>query len=430
VVIKLDASTKYQTMRGWESTAYAAEAEVPSVANFAQYKAELPIFAVDSLGLNRLRLTIRSGAENPRASWTEFQSGRIDAAGWKCLRYAASNDNADPNTINPAGFHFEEMDERVDNIVLPIRQRLQARGEKLFLNLTYVAFDKQCPSAPNDHQSPAEYAEFVLATLQHLKQKYNLVPDTWEVILEPENTITWRGPQIGQAIVAAAKRVQAAGFNVTFVGPSNTNMASAISYFDSMVQQVPASVQYVSEFAYHRYSGVSMANLQTIAGRRSQYGLATAMLEKVGADYQTLHEDLTVGNNSAWAEYGLAGPHLPDNGANYLIVQNGGLQLASRAQYLRQYFRWVRLGAVRIAATSSGSSFSPVAFVNTDGKTTVVVKAGGTGTIGVDGLPAGTYDVDYTTSGKPASGPPVTITAGQQLQADIPASGVITIHRR
>ena len=100
-------------------------------------------------------------------------------------------------------------------------------------------------------------------------------------------------------------------------------------------------------------------------------------------------------------------------------------------KYLRQYFRYVGLGAVRVAATSGDTRLEPVAFRNTNGKYTVVVNASAAANFTVGGLPAGTYGIDYTTATDymHALGD-VTITSTQALTTSIPAGGVLTVYAR
>ena len=85
-----------------------------------------------------------------------------DTETWRERRYLVTNDNADARVINSAGFDFTEMDHDVEMGVLPMRKLLAARGEKLLVNLCYVAFVK---SRANLHENPEEYAEFALATM-------------------------------------------------------------------------------------------------------------------------------------------------------------------------------------------------------------------------------------------------------------------------
>src|SRR5204863_8594441 len=60
-LITLNPKTKFQTISGWEAT---AEAGAGASAAFPKYKDLLFNQAVNYLGINRLRLEIKSGAED------------------------------------------------------------------------------------------------------------------------------------------------------------------------------------------------------------------------------------------------------------------------------------------------------------------------------------------------------------------------------
>ncbi|MBI3471692.1 MAG: hypothetical protein HY013_10070 [Candidatus Solibacter usitatus] len=441
-VITLNPSIRYQTITGgWETTDFAAQGDKGENPAFPLFKDALFDQAVNDLGLNRVRLEIRASTENTRAYWDEFRRGTLDAATWRCVRYSTVNDNNDPMVLNPSGFHFEEMDFKVDQIVLPLKQRVEARGGKLWVNVCYVAFTSQmqgagCPAGLSNHLggTPDEYAEFVLAAYRHLESKYGFAPDSWEVILEPDNTPEWRGTQIGRAIAAAGRRLQAAGFVPRFVAPSDTSMTNAWMYFDDMIQ-VPGVQPYVFEIAYHRYAGSSLDALGRIRDRSVNYGVGAAMLEHIGSGYDDLHQDLTLGRNTSWSQFTLAAMGLSgdDGGAYYRIddsnPQSPRVVPGARTRFLRQYFRFIRPGAVRMEATTSNSSFDPVAFVNRDGKQVVVVKASQGGSFSIAGLPAGAYGLKYTTAAQSdVDQPDVVVQAGQALSASIPAAGVLTVY--
>ena len=138
-VITLAPGTQYQTITGWEATDFAGQDE-PA---FPNYKDELFDQAINDLGINRVRLEIRSGVENDTDYYQLYHSGAIDYATWRAHRYATVNDNGDPSSTNLSGFHFTEMDARIEDTVLPLRQMAQARGEPLWINLNYVAFTGQ-----------------------------------------------------------------------------------------------------------------------------------------------------------------------------------------------------------------------------------------------------------------------------------------------
>jgi hypothetical protein len=124
--ISLNSSSTYQTITGWEATAWAAQTDS---AAFPVYKELLYDQVVTDLGINRLRVPVTSGSENTVDAWKLWRSGQLDSAAWRCVRYATVNDNDDPFVINPAGFQFAQLDDTVENVVLPIKSRLEGRGK-------------------------------------------------------------------------------------------------------------------------------------------------------------------------------------------------------------------------------------------------------------------------------------------------------------
>jgi hypothetical protein len=334
------------------------------------------------------------------------------------------------------------------------------------------------------HAAPEEYAELVLATYLHLKQKYGLVPDTWEMILEPDNTPDWRGKLIGEAIVASAKRLKENGFKPAFIAPSTTEMENAVPYFDDMIK-VPGVRDYLTEFSYHRYrKGGSNAILKEISERAARYNLKTSMLEHIGSGADDLYQDLTIAGNSAWQQFRLAGivtdtdsvtnqwidsavtsPILQASksgdpkaleealasvrnavrarivtaaevGTNYFNVdtrdtKNPRVVMDGLTKYLRQYFKYVRSGAVRIDATASANGLDPVAFINPDGRYVVVVKAAEGAQFSIKGLPAGVYGIKYTTANRyDVDLPDVNLSVSGPLTTALPAAGVLTVYAK
>lgn len=439
--ITLDAATLYQRMNGWEVSdwvgQWACGGAYPT-ALYDRYRDAVFDGAVD-LGINRVRLVVRASSERPDDPFEDFRAGRISEAQWTSIWYTAINDNEDPNNLNPAGFHFTETDLAIERVVLPLKQRLEARGEKLYINLNFVRFG----SNGLDYQrEPAEYAEFILAAFLHMQSTYGWVPDAVEIILEPDTgSDDWTGTQIGNALVATANRLRLAGFNPDFIAPSHANMGRAVRAFDEVIA-VPGARQLITELSYHRYNGVSAANLQAIRQRALQHGVRTAMTEHIGSGYVDLHEDLEVGLNSAWQQFALAGCGPGDPGGRHFLIDasnpaNPVVTMARRTHFLRQYFKYIRAGAQRIAASSTNLALAPLAFINTDGRYVVVVKASGAASFSVAGLPAGRYGVSYT-SGPDESTPnrsgvdagEVTIQAGGVLSTAIPEAGVLTIFGR
>ena len=117
-IVTIDTLTRFQIMTGWEAHTQSGEAN----PLFREFRDALFDQAVKEVGINRLRVEIRSGAENP----VEFTLADND----RCKRWDSVNDNDDPRLINPAGFHFSEVDSTIARVVLPMKQRLEARGER------------------------------------------------------------------------------------------------------------------------------------------------------------------------------------------------------------------------------------------------------------------------------------------------------------
>jgi Bacterial Ig-like domain (group 2) len=428
-VIDVWPAVTYQTMTGWEGNAYIGQGACNALP---YYRDEVIDRAVNELGLNRVRLEVPSGVENPDDWWAPVVAGTNTVDLDKIPRFQIINDNNDPFTINPAGFHFSFVDFKVDNVVNPMRQKLAARGEHLYVNLTYTDFGK---SAFEHSSNPEEYGELMLYTFQHLQSKYGWVPDAVEMMLEPDNQANWTPDAIGRAMVATGDRLAAAGFHPAFIAPSNANATHAVEYFDSILL-VPRVTQYLTDFSYHRYSGVSAATIQAIGDRTASAGVRSEMLEHIGSGYQDLHEDIKVGRNSAWEQYSIAGCATTDLGGLYYVIDKTDVthpvvHIGSRSKFLRQYFLFIRYGAIRLGAVSGESIFDPLAFRNTDGGFVVVVKASAGGSFQVQQLPAGRYGLKYTTDAQYGVDlPDVTIAAGAPLAASIPAAGVITIYQR
>ncbi|MCC6953948.1 MAG: hypothetical protein IT290_07510 [Deltaproteobacteria bacterium] len=456
--ITLNPGTTYQTFDGWEGTGQMAQGS----PRYSLFKDEITDRLVNELGITRVRLEVNPAIENTVDYQQQYLNGQITRQEWKCRNFSTVNDNSDPNSLNPAGFIWRLLDEKIDSVIIPLRQRVAANGEAFWTNLTYVAFTdiwNNCGGLglTNAHTNPQEYAEFMLAIFQHMQSKYGFVPDSVELYLEPDNVtipISWNGTQLGQVLVATQAKLSANGFNPKYVAPSTMNMSTAVTYFDQLAA-VPGALQHVSEISYHRYTGVSLSALQQIASRAVQHNKRTSQLEFIGASYENLHEDLTVGRNSTWAQFTLAysecaeAPQFPcgnysnppsasdDIGGNYYLIDDSStnytIYMGSRTKLLRQYMKFIRPGAVRIAASTTQSNLDPVAFINPGGKYVVVVKAHNVGSpIVVNNLPAGTYGRSYATlSGNPVTLSDVTISAGQSVTIPgLPEWGVATVHAK
>lgn len=427
--IKVNPEIRYQMITGWEATSQSGEIESRA---FPLYKEQLLRSAVNDLGITRVRLEMRSGIENPTDYFTD--SGAKSMRSYRSKWYEVINDNDDPFLINPDGFKFAEIDKSIDEVVVPLRELLLERGEQLYINLIVVDFKENDRGSYNltYSEEPEEYAEFVTAAFLHLHEKYGFVPDAVEVVLEPDTNAAWSGTEVGNAILAAGKRLKERGFYPDFIAPSTKSAGKAPSYIED-IANVPGAMDFVTEFSYHRYRGASENNLKKIADLAKRYGKRTSMLEWIGADADTLIQDLKVANVSAWAQYALAYPNEPDDGGLYYQVDDTGerpvVSLGSRSRLLRQYFRYVRPGAIRIEAQSDNEFFDPVAFENANGGQVLVIRAHAFGKIKIHGLTAGSYNVSAATDSIPeVRESRITIESDAPIELPIGEPGVVTIY--
>lgn len=438
--ITLDGSTRFQTIDGWAVMPRSWEEDKENNRfnrSFEPGAEPVSRFLVDQMGINAVRIEIPSGMENRTDRWTPFYGGEMSYLEYHQYRFEKFNDNADPRTADLSGFRFEQFDWRFETLVLPLKRALEARGEKLHVNVCYVDFARDASSAGSLSHAlqPEEFAEFVLVYFEHLRDKYHLTPDAFEVILEPENTHDWRGTSIGRALVAVSNRLRERGFTPEIIAPSNTAMGNAITYFDEMIK-VPGVLGRLHTFAYHRYGTENRSDVEAIRSRALAHGLKTAMLEKVDAGIDVLLEDLLVGQVSSWQQWAIAGNiRNPDNGAYYLRVDastpaNPVISMAKHNDQLAQVFLYVRRGAIRIKSQSDKADQTTAAFINPDGRWVVVVRAReADDQLTVQGLPAGRYGLRFTSDSHAHLEPaPITIAQGAVLSTAIPGAGVLTIY--
>jgi hypothetical protein len=407
-VITIDPSVTYQTISGWEAdqlgpiTLHDID-DVPAREAFLANRDAIHDLAID-LGINRVRVEVVSPGPKQRG----------------------------------ADFDLEAFDNEMREAILPYRRKLQAQGQKLWINI--------CVVGSKYADNPQGYARKVLLFHQHMQSKYGFLPDSWEVALEPDvfgwQTTGAAGIKLGKAIFEAGSLLRANGFpSRIFVAPSASNIYTSQGLFDDAVRLAPNCVPFLAELSYHLYHGKKDdAARAGIKKRAEAHGLRTSMLELIAGDYSVLHADLKHANVSAWQQYVLfgvaktaSGTVVGDDGSMYLIYTNHTatprVVITERAKFLRQYFRFVLGGARRVEAKTTNLALDPVAFVNQNGTQVVIVKAAGRGTFAVNGLQPGTYGIKYTTvSQYNIDAPTVSVTAGQALTASIPDAGVITIY--
>lgn len=437
--LTIDTQERHQTMAGWEVTARAWEYDKVNDrfdGSWVPERERLAAMLVDEAGIDRLRLEIKSGMENPVDYWTLFAAGKIGYREYKDHFYEKINDNADPTTLNPAGVQFSDLDWHVENIVLPVKQRLEARGRHLRLNLAYVDFKWTALSGTLSHATkPTEYAELVAATFSHLKEKYGLAPDSLEIIIEPDNTRDWSGVAIGRAIVAASSRLDAAGFpNVEIIAPSTAKAQRALSYFED-IRSVPGAAQRMTTLAYHRYDGAPDAlDLNEIRDAAHAARVKTAMLEYVDGSVSDLLADLSEGDATAWQKYGIGAMQRADGATSpgWLITGREvpgaslDLGLTPLARSLGLLFGTVDQGSVRVSARTDAEDLGTAAFLTPGNKLVVAIHPREDMPLTISGLRQGPYRMDSVTPDGKARSTVVAVSGSWKMSVTDGTTYVLT----
>ena len=390
--ITVNGGVRYQTMTGWEGITRGWEIDKVANAYDPSFQANAGVVAdklVNDLGVDRIAMPLSSGWANGVDYWSQFVSHQLTYSQWS----SHAHEKTDPNLHQVSEFDFY-----ADTVLVPMRQRLAARGEKLYVNMIFGDYDKT-PSAFQFSANPAAYAAFVQFYVDRLKNKYGVVVDAFTIINEPDNTATWGSVQIGNALAAVKSRLDAAGYpDINYIAPSVLAASNAIPYANGMAS-VAGAMSALKTLSYHRYQPGDYAAIRNYALSRN---LQTDMSEYINATVDTLLDDLTLANVSSWQKWALATRNSSNPQAYYYTATlpgSGGATLAyaPSTAALAQFFRYVRLGAVRVDAQST--TMKTVAFVNANGNYVLVVRrtpGSGSGSVAVGGLKAGSYGVRTT----------------------------------
>ncbi|NIU02274.1 MAG: T9SS type A sorting domain-containing protein, partial [Nitrosopumilaceae archaeon] len=222
------------------------------------------------------------------------------------------------------------------------------------------------------------------------------------------------------------------------IAPATLSLGKADNFFDNIWNRLASDdTSYFKLLAYHRYSGTSAGNLQNIEDRVLTHPLIGGFMNEWwhnSNNYVTLHEDIKNGANAAWQQGVACSPFSGSKTPLYRVDTTQTpprVYLADKTKFNMLYYRYVRAGAIRIGASTTNNDFDPVAFINTDNKCVVVIKADQGGAFIIQGLPAGLYGIKYTTNNDfDVDLPDVMLTTGQSLSASIPETGVITIYQK
>lgn len=285
-----------------------------------------------------------------------------------------------------------------------------------------IGFNRIRLELPSGLKNPEEYAELVEGAFIRLRDKYGVVPDAFEVILEPDNSLDWRGPEIANGLLAVAKRLDAFGIDPDYIAPSTSKTTNAPRYFDSFAKNKEA-LKRLDVLSYHRYDWKrAKAALPKIISRARKANISTAMLKYENGVIINLFEDLIEGEVVAWQKYGV--PFMPvrtpDAGEELLAPELGMAKLS-------QVFRNVRRGAVRLHTATLDGSARAMAFRNKNGAHTIFILSEGTGDIEIKGVPDGKYAVSFSAHNRTSNLGTRTVEVDASLRIKSDQPGLFTL---
>ncbi len=420
VTVTVDASVRHQTFRGWE---VAIQATVRDFLPVLPGYDDLLRQAATDLGITRLKVNVFSGTEGPRGAAARYVQGDLSEREFlKDHAYRIVNDNGNPDVANLEGFDFTLLDWQMGTVVMPMLRDLDDAGHHGELIVQYGDYG----ASSFEHLSrPREYAEFMQVVFDHLRTTYGVTPAAVDVVNEPDVGNRWGGADIGDAMVAAGRRLEKSGYRPAFMAPSPMDRGRALPMLADMLRAKDAE-RYIRMVTYHCYADSGRDSLAKIGEVVSRAGVESAQNECWSElnDPEALIADLTVAQVSSWHQATFHGP----NGYYSVDAQTGRASLRPKTRLLRQFYKYVRPGAVRVDATATSDAVKAAAFLAPDGAPVVILVSRGPAEANVTGLPEGTYDVSYTT---PAAfdvhQPQVRVASGEPLPVSIPSSGVLTV---
>jgi PKD repeat protein len=347
--------------------------------------------------------------------------------GWtpETRRWEWENDDADPLHTDWSALSTNDLDERVRKWVLPVKQAIEANGDRMYVQISPSFYDtgSSGEAFPWFLRSPGEYMEYAMSVILRLKDVHGIEPDTYTICNEPQYNNAFSESITQKMAKALGRRMQEAGLRTGIQYPESMSDASAITWLQN-AQNDPELWKYVRTVSYHLYG--PRTNLEAIRDIAFSKGVPTAQTEflagnSLADDY--LYDDMTLGQVSEWHSYVQTFPVPFANGTSF----------DRRPHYwlFRQFMPYVRPGAVRVAAVSGDSTVRPLAFTK-NGEVTVLLintmTASSNQTVTLNGLPNGQYGVCQSISeALPTELGIQTVTNGQ-LNVYLAKNAFVTVY--
>jgi hypothetical protein len=239
---------------------------------------------------------------------------------------------------------------------------------------------------------------------------------------------------------------QGAAWHPVIFAPSIAYLANVARFFDAAWNYRPGNGYpnraWIRAFAYHPYDA-NRPNwtFGPLNDRIAASGLPAHMPEYTGLTASLAHRILVnVPETVRIHRFALSG---------WVVVTGGGtgVELSGSAKLFRNYSSYVRPGAQRkgVSHNAPASFCNGIPWLNRDDRFVVVVHTTAAGTCWIDGLPAGTWGINYglgTDTNQTSNTnittvtewnrelPEVVLSQGSALRVTVAGTGVYTIYQK
>lgn len=296
--------------------------------------------------------------------------------------FETTNDDADPNHINWDGFDFSSLDYAMDFF-----QRLQERGVDQFMATVWTP-----PYWMKTNRSfydagmlrgdmRDEFAEYLAAVSIASRDRWGINLSGISLQNEPffvqsyESAI-YNPQQMREAVRAVQRRFAADNIDTPILIPEDLAIADRMLWYVQPTMNDPETQNFNGHFLGHGYLGTS--NWNKVRTNFAPYGRKFWQTESSGQAAtwsgamslgEEIYQTLALGNANAYLYW-----QFSDSASSsaYALMNDG---VPNPKYYAaKQFYRYIRPGAQRIAATSSNSSLLASSYVHPQtGATTVVL---------------------------------------------------------
>ncbi|WP_157579074.1 hypothetical protein [Spirosoma montaniterrae] len=382
--------------------------------------------------------------------------------------FEIDNDNADPAVTDLTRFnltrriagHHVPFGDRVPHLKALREAGVQTFIASVWSPAPWMKWNNRIDNGTQQNSAPAynrnptsasnqlkienyeEFAESCVAYCRIFKREIGVDLYGLSVQNEPRfsqsyQSCVYDGEALRDVLKVVGRRFKKEGLTTKLFMPEDVGWLDGVRSMTLPTLNDPEARQYVGMVATHGYAldGVQPASTdastwRTMYGWGQPYNLPLWMTETSGfknnhegamALAKAMYTAFRFGNVSAWVFWSLS----EENASDYALLTSNGIK-SKRYWVSKQFYRYVRPGAVRVEANSADADVLPLAFVK-DGLPILVISNVGTTnkTIRVKGDGVSTQYKVFLTSATDNCNELTAVKAGESVT--IPAQGVVTL---